>query len=393
MANSSRNGRREVGSVTRRPNGRYWARITCGTRVDGRRRTVSKTFDTEREADAWLTAMSIELGRDPNASRGITLTAVWQAYRTDRKGSLARNTLASYANHMDLAWLPALGARDVSSITAAEVQDLLSSMTGSNARHAKAALSAVLSWAVKRDLLAANPLHGHRFEYPAQGGSMDFDEDPFAAIERSRDVWDIDTAMKCFELIRGLPLEPAWLCCVGAGLRVEEALALRRMDVRRVEVGGRPVTQLAVHAARTGADGRKATKTRQSVRIVAMLEPFGARYWEIASGISDKTQVVCPVSAANQNKRWRGYFARPSASKHAPRKEGCNYLGWLASLPYLPLAKMRNTHVTIMAEAGVSDSINALMHGHTEMVERRHYLSPDMTRAVADVSDRLRLVI
>ena len=90
---------------------------------------------------------------------------------------------------------------------------------------------------------------------------------------------------------------------------------------------------------------------------------------------------MCSVSAQNQNKRWRGYFEKPSESKHVPKKDGWNYRGTLHGLPYLPLSKMRNTHVTIMAEAGVSDSINALIHGHTEMVERRHYLSPDATRA------------
>jgi hypothetical protein len=61
-------------------------------------------------------------------------------------------------------------------------------------------------------------------------------------------------------------------------------------------------------------------------------------------------------------------------------------------LPYVPLSKMRGTHVTIMAESGVSDSINALMHGHTEMVERRHYLSPDVTSATLKAAERFRLV-
>ena len=198
--------------------------------------------------------------------------------------------------------------------------------------------------------------------------------------------------MKCFGKIRGMPLEPAWLACVGAGLRVEEALALRKIDVRRIEIGEREVTQLAVHAARTDLDRRKATKTKQSKRIVTMLEPFGERYWEIVQGIEGRESLVCPISAANQNKRWRGYFEKPSDSKNVPKKEGWNWRGRLHKLPYVPLSKMRNTHVTIMAESGVSDSINALMHGHTEMVERRHYLSPDVTQVTMEASQRFKLV-
>ena len=178
--------------------------------------------------------------------------------------------------------------------------------------------------------------------------------------------------------------------CEKAGMRVEEALAIRRMDVRRIEVGDRMVTQIAVHAARTDLDQRKATKTRQSVRIVGMVEPMGERLFEIARG-HERQDLLCPISASRQSKAWRNYFLPPTVSKHA-KKVG-NYRGKLQELPYIPLGKMRNTHVTMMAEAGVSDSLNALYHGHTESVERRHYLSPDMTEATARVSDKLKLVL
>jgi hypothetical protein len=61
-------------------------------------------------------------------------------------------------------------------------------------------------------------------------------------------------------------------------------------------------------------------------------------------------------------------------------------------LPYLPLSRMRNTHATLMQQAGVLDSINAAMHGHTERVAMRHYLRPDTTEATVEVSRKLRLV-
>lgn len=381
--------RRRLGSIRELPSGRYFARIQQGHKVDGKPRVIFGTFDTRAEAEAWLVAKSVELDKRPDIHAGITLHALWDMYQATKQ--VTRKTMQCYAWYMDTVWLPKFGDGDAASITPQDVQVTLSTLTHSKAKHAKNALSSVLTHAVQRGALATNPIRGYRFEYPKRVVT-DFDSDPFAAIERTRDVWSIDTVMRCFTLIRGLPLEPAWLCCVGAGLRVEEALALRKMDVRRTIVGGRDVTQLAVHAARTAVDGRKDAKTAQSVRVVGMLEPFGQRLWELVGELDEPESLLCPMSAANQNKRWRGYF-EPSTSKHAPRKEGCNWRGRLAELSYLPLSKMRNTHVTIMAEAGVSDSINALMHGHTEMVERRHYLSPDMTDATIRVNDRLRLVI
>jgi len=394
------NTRRRIGSIRALPNGRCLAQITRGTKADGTPRTRRKTFDTAQEAETWLAAMCAEMEDRPDLGAGVTLRVVWELYKRDREGVLATKSLATYAWYMEGAkggsvgcWLDWIGDVDVSDITPRMVQRRLDAMSRAKAKHAKSAISAVLTWACRAGLLAANPLRGHSFEYRDERAEEDpFDDDPFAAIEGTRDVWGAATALRCFELIRGLPLEPAWLCCVGAGLRVEEALALRKVDVRRVRVGDHMVTQLAVHAARTDMDERKATKTAQSRRIVGMMEPFGARYWELASALGDRSELVCKVSAANQNKRWRGYFAEPSTSKHAPRKEGCNNLGRLHELPYIPLAKMRNTHVTIMAESGVSDSVNALMHGHTEMVERRHYLSPDTTSATIRASERLRLV-
>jgi hypothetical protein len=78
MANDTR--RRRVGSVRRLPNGRYLARITVGTKADGKPRTVTKTHDTEADAEAWLMAKSMEMGARPDVGAGITLRALWLAY-------------------------------------------------------------------------------------------------------------------------------------------------------------------------------------------------------------------------------------------------------------------------------------------------------------------------
>lgn len=382
--------RKRFGTITKR-SGRFLARIESGVKADGSRRTMSRTFDTMADAESWLISQAVEMGKRPDLGAGITLDAIWPAYRTAREGQLTKKTMATYRWHVERTWLPSIGQMDVTLVTPAVVQRTLDTLTRENAKHAKAALSAVLSWAARADIIQANPLRGHTFDYPENAMVVDVDDDdPFAAIEGTRDVWTATDVLRCLDLIRGLPLESAWLMCVGAGLRVEEALAIRPIDVRRVEVGGRMVTQLAVSAARTPEEERKATKTKQSVRIVGMVEPMGERLWELVRACDERRELVCKVSAARQNKAWRNYFKPPTVSKHAKRKG--NWRGRLQELPYIPLAKMRNTHVTMMAEAGVSDSLNALYHGHTESVERRHYLRPDMTEATAKVSEHLRLV-
>jgi hypothetical protein len=285
-----------------------------------------------------------------------------------------------------------MGGTDISSITCAQIQYRLDGMTHDNALHAKRCLSSVLTYAVGRGLLAENPMHGHKFDVPEKEVSQsDFEDDPFAAIEESADVWELSTVLDCYERIRGLPLEPAWLACVGAGLRVEEAMALRKVDVRRVEVEGVEVTQLAVHAASTPVERGKATKTRQSVRIVTMLEPFGSRYWELREMVGEPKGLVCTASPGNQNRAWHNYFNPPKLHKRMSMERVTR--GRLEGLPYVPLARMRNTHATLMQQAGVMDSINAAMHGHTERVSYEHYMRPDTSSATVAASRHLQLVV
>ena len=382
--------RKKFGSIRKRGNA-WQARITVGVKSDGTRRDVTQSFATKAEAEQWLLERSVEMGKRPDLSAGVTLAQVWKLYQEHESERLAKKTMSVYKSQMR-TWLEPIGDMDVSLIRPSHVQRVLDTLTHENALHAKRVLSAVLSFAVRVELLAVNPLHGQKFSIPEdEPDEQDFDDDPFAAIEEKRIVWDMNTVLKCYDLIRGLPLEPAWLACVGAGLRVEEAMALRPVDVRRTTMAGVEVTQLAVHHASTAIEKRKGTKTKGSVRIVTMLEPFGTRYWELVSAVDDRKTPVCGISASRQNKAWRSYFLPRSIAKHAPK--ATQYRGTLEELPYVPLSKMRNTHATLMAEAGVLDSINAAMHGHSERIAAKHYIKPDTASATIAASKRLKLVV
>lgn len=386
----------KLGTKKQMPSGRWYCAVERGVKADGTRRVLSATVDTEEEADIQIQRMAVQLGRNPQLGRGVTLFDVWRLYQLTKGERLAKKTMRGYTWYMEHVWLPALGDRDVTLISREDVQEVMLSLKRDCADRSRRILSSVLTFAVNRGLLDENVIRKGGFELPGDTGSAYedesvWDDDPFAAIEGKRDVWDARTVLTALPLMRGLPLEPAWLVMVGAGLRVEEALALRRMDVRRIDIGGRLVTQVAVHHARTDLEERKRTKTRRSVRIVAVMEPFGSRLWEIAEGVRDREGLVCPVSASNQNHRWREYFMEPPTSKHCP-KTGV-WRGRLHGLPYVPLARMRATHATLMQEAGVLDSLNAAVHGHSEQVSREHYMRGDGTAAAAQTERYLRLVM
>ena len=368
--------RRKVG--TRRPlaDGRIRVTVSHGYDLNGNQRRISGIAESEEEADRLALELAARLGRSPDLGRRLTLARWWDAYAATRGKRIANATFRRYRRDMEKVWLPQMGKRDISLITKTEVQSVLLSLpTRPTAAHAKATLSAVLTQAVRDGHLTENPIRATSFEMPGDVGAwddgIDYSVDPFGAIEGTSDVWDARTVLRAFDLLRGNPIEPCWLCMVGAGLRKEEALALHWRDVRRIEVGGQMVTQLAVHHALTAEDGFKRTKTRRSVRIVAMVEPFGERLWELRG---DAGEYVNPLGEGNVHHRWIDMF-KPCTSKHA-RKKG-RRKGILVDIdepiPYVPLYRMRATHETYMQQAGVLDSVNAAAHGHSQKVSYEHY--------------------
>lgn len=334
--------------------------------------TLSGTVADEDAADALILSLAAQLGRDVSRAPSPTLSAWWQAWREGRGQRLARVTLRRYEGSMRRCVLPAIGAVRLGDLSRADVQRaLLACPTRGEAERARRALSSVLSEAMRAGLVGENVARG-RFDLPPEPLPEPCDGgDPFAAIEGAGRVWSPQVVLAAMPLLRGHPVEGCWLCMVGAGLRREEALALTWRDVRRVEVGGRMVVQLAVWRARTWEDGTRATKTARSRRVAAVAEPFATRLWGLRG---DPDALVCPLGAGNMARTWRRLWGegRP-----------------LASLPYLPLSRMRATHESMMQAAGVLDSVNAAAHGHSRAVAYDHYMRADVTSAAGDVGDML----
>lgn len=385
--------RSKLGSKRRMPNGRWQIRVSRGYRVDGRQRVMTETVDTEEEADRRISELASEMGRRPEMGMGLTLKGLWDLYRADKMPRLAKRTQQTYEWNVERYWLPRLGSADVTAISHADVQDVLTPLTRQNATHAKVALSSLLTYGVSLGALRSNVVR-ESYEMPGDTGSERdedamWEDDPFG--EHAAKVWDAATVMRAFPLMRGLPLEPVWMVMVGGGLDIQEALALRGKDVRRVAVGDRMVTQVSVHHARNSAERRKSTKGPRRRRIVAVMDPFGERLWELADGKGE--DLVCEVSADRQNARWRGYFTPLSKSRHVPKNTDGIYRGRLATLPYTPLRNMRHTNETLMQQAGILDSLNAAIHGHSQAVSYAHYQHGDLTKAAVVASDRLRFVV
>lgn len=167
-------------SIRKLPSGRWHARLKSG-----RQFITGRTFDTRRDAQAWLARerAAIAGGVDPRAGKAPVrkLLPVWLE---ERKVSVARKTYVADSALPRL--LPnSLAALQVGAVTNREVSRALVTLTRrglaeSSVRRFRASLSSFFAWAVRERMISSNPVTGTRV--PKVGASP-VEMDPFSERE------------------------------------------------------------------------------------------------------------------------------------------------------------------------------------------------------------------
>jgi hypothetical protein len=360
--------RRRIGSKTTLPSGRILARVECGYRTDGSRRTMSEVVDTDREADMAIARMATQMGEMPHLGDDVTLAWYYEAMFVPGRAHLANATMARY----DSAWkchiAPAFGPRAMASIRHAEVQAWLYTKTRGTARQCVRTLRAILRQAYADDLLDREPMRGS-FRMPA-------------GVDRPGGVWSAEEVAQALPALRGTPVYRIWLVMVGGGAGREEAYALYESDLTYTQVTRMgpdgPEEGWAVSAyvddAVTVLDGRKAPKNGHRYRTLQIADPFATELRETRS--EDPSAPICRVSVSNLPRAWRALWEPRQVSTDG---NGRYYRGSMVGtgVPYVPLNRMRATHETLAQLGGVADTLNAAIHGRSNVqTGYRHYLVP-----------------
>lgn len=234
-----------------RRGGRYYAKLK-----DGREFIAGKTFDTQREAKAWLARERAALagGLDPRAGRERVRDAVarWLAvrantvavktYKSDR--DVERLTPTSLLN----LHLSAVSGREV----ARDFDSLLASgLVESSVVRYRASLSSFFGWCVREKLIATNPVTGVKVP---KGSEERAEMNPFTEAELEAAYADWCTKN---QRLADILLVLGW-----TGLRWGEARAITVADVMEV-----PTPGLLVRRSAPEGVGTKATKGRRSRRV------------------------------------------------------------------------------------------------------------------------------
>lgn len=345
-----------------RRRGEKWeVRVTCGYRRDGRPRTVSRTARTEKEAEELRVRLLAEMGRMPTMGDPLTLDAYfWGIFLPRVEATTTRANRDFYSSAYRTHVSPALGALDVAEVSFARVQAWASGLPAASAPAYVRCLRAVLRAAWADGLLPEEPMR-QRLRLPRRDGAP-------------KEVWTAEEAAECLRRVRGEDIEPLVLVMLGAGLSASEARARDWADL------GEGCLSVSVGSAYTGRDGIKGPKCGRRWRTAPVLPQCAERLEVLRRACGGEGPICVNRRGARMGpgttpRRWAALFA-----------EG----GALEGMRRIEMNRLRATHETLMQQAGVSDSLNAAIHGHSQKVAYSNYLRPaegayEAARAVGEV--------
>lgn len=371
MSNSNRY---DMQGIRQQPSGKYFVRVSNGYRRNGKRNMLTGTADTLSEAKQLRLRFMVQAGKYANAGDDMTLDEYYYVFFVPgRKDKLTRATMQDYQAHYEKHIAPVFGFRKMASIKSIEIQQLVNSKSRATASHIVKTLRAILRDAWLNEFLDIEPMR-KPIDLPAQN--------------EQRGVWTAEQVAQAMEILKDTRIEALWLLMVGAGLRREEAYALfwRDLNFERVTtITGQDAMHCTatIDDAVTIADGRKDVKTAFSRRYAVVAEPFASRLYELRKA---PDAPICNMPLKRIGKVWRAMWKEPPKrvdGEYFEYKDNKYMQGRMfrTDIPYIQLSRMRATHETLMQAAGISDTLNARMHGRSESskIGYRHYLNPDVS--------------
>lgn len=341
---------------------RYWADMGDGR---GYRRVSETVKATRREADALLARRRVE----HDADRPVpSLAEVWQTWvrptleRRVADGEISKGTL----QHYDVAWTkhvgPRWGAKPVSTVRRADLQDWFDGLT-----HGQADMSRIVIRHIYDECELRELCDGSVGRYPYRM--------PKAGQTRDKGIWTLDELGQIWQASRGTYLEPWLILSAFGGPRVGESLGVRTDEVWLWDDGPVPVAVVPI-VRQAGRDGEVTDrlKTQWSSHAAVVPGPLGARLAGLCEGAGDA---------------WILPGRRPEQPiKRELLRTRFDSLVGDAGVPRHPLRNLRNswetfTHWTL----GVEPEKVERMMGHVgNSVTERHYDRPEAEMLAAEVS-------
>jgi len=423
-----RRGRGE-GSVVRRADGRWMARLDLGWR-DGRRRRKTVYGRTRRQvADKLAALLHRTRAEDVPTDERQTVRQFIRRWLADvAKPRVRPRTWETYeaavTRHID----PFLGSKQIAKLAPHHVQDWLSTLeargvSASRRRYARVVLRAVLNTALRWRLVAVN------------AAAL---VDPPRAIRREIRPLHPDEAKRLLKAAEGRhPIQAFVTVALSCGLRVGEALGLRWADIdldagslavtQAIQrSGGDPVARRVLLAEQSSlrADLRRASAKGASVSEIDRLRAAFRNIRGRLAVIKTSLNIVEPKSARSRRtialpavtvaalrrhrrqqlkarlaagKNWRDtglVFTTSIGTPIEPSNLAKAFKRLLtdADLPSIRLHDLRHTAATLLLTQGVSPRVVMETLGHSQIsltMNTYSHVLPELQREAAEKMNAL----
>ena len=211
------------GSISKRPDGTWWARITVGKTPDGKQKRKAFYGKTRKEVQEKLTAALNDINNNTYIEPSKMTVEQWMYIwlRDYKKASVKPKTYAAYEAHARNHIIPHLGNYTLASLRNDMVQRFVNSLTDKGLKtitieRIVGTLKTSLMQAVDNDLIAKNP--ASRIKMPLKQ-------------ERSPRVLTVAEQERFISACKGHRNGEIFILILGTGLRIGEALALTWDDI------------------------------------------------------------------------------------------------------------------------------------------------------------------
>lgn len=338
----------------------YW-------RENGERK--SKRIKGTRD-DAEMLLAAVRLDRF-----GIVDDQPWRTYwKTTVEPSfegLEAKTISGYKWLWERKLEPLIGDRYVSMTTHRYCQSILDKIEAPSVqRHAMVLWRKMCNMAVDDQLLDNCPISRNIKLKPHQ--------------KRKKAYLDVTQALDWIQAIKGIKYEGIFLLEMGGGLSPEEACAMVKENVMRLEYKGRLYAVVTIDKALVTVDGKKhlkGTKNEFRERQVVIGEPFASPLLALCDGEG----ALCPGPIKIVKDEYKEvHFAAPATITH-------NWHAWCDrhGMAYIRQSDMRSIWTTWHGEAGSPDSLVSLAMGHSDGTTRGKNYQMSTKRGMILIADML----
>ena len=211
------------GSISKRPDGTWWARITVGKTPDGKQKRKAFYGKTRKEVQEKLTAALNDINNNTYIEPSKITVEQWMYIwlRDYKKNSVKPKTYAAYEAHIRNHIAPDLGGYKLASLRNDMVQRFVNNLADKELKSITierivGTLKTGLIQAVDNDLIAKNP--ASRIKMPIKQ-------------ERTPRVLTVEEQEIFIEVSKEHRNGEIFILILGTGLRIGEALALTWNDI------------------------------------------------------------------------------------------------------------------------------------------------------------------